>query len=589
MKISTIETKAGTEVPIGKFTVLVGPNNVGKSQTLRDIHERLVSGPNAKCVILQDVAVEKPATFEELLAGLQKHADPSHVGTHLVRGISSNLTSGDSIRVNLDDLQSQFEKEDHLNFIFGNISKFRVSYLDAESRLKVAKAAQSHNPHTQPPTNLLQGLFAAQDGTEGVLRDAFRDTFAMDVRLDYSGMQQLMLRVAEEFPEIPPDPREAYPVFSEYPKLDDQGDGFRSFVGVVLSLLLSEGRVILLDEPEAFLHPAQSRQLGMWIATHAASVPGQIILATHNASFLSGILASGQQVDIFRMNRSGKTTEYVRIPPEATRGLVASPLLSSQRVLEAIFFRGVIVCEADADRAVYQTVAASLLGSQEAMFVHAHNKQSVPQVVCLLRAAHIPVAAIVDLDALNSSSDLRRLVESLGAPEQAEHIIKQREDLVGLLGMPPDEAILANVRDGVAEFLAQMEAGDHDLAGARGALNRLRKLASDWHDVKTKGVPGFPPEPSDLAKQLLAACRALGLFLVPCGELESWIALGTTRKNEWVVRALRTLHADECPAELQDFIKDVLASLRHQNSEQSPASDSGGAAVCGGPTGAPEG
>jgi ABC-type branched-subunit amino acid transport system ATPase component len=585
MKITTIRTKLGTEVPIGKFTVLVGPNNVGKSQTLRDIHQRLVTGPTAKCVILDDVVIEKPATFEDLLAGLQKQADPTHVGMHLVRGISSNLTSGDSIRVNLKDLQSQFEKEDHLNFIFGNISKFRVSYLDAESRLKVAKAAPSHNPHTQPPTNLLQGLFAAQDATEDVLREAFRDTFAMDVRLDYSGMQQLMLRVADKFSEIPPDPRDAYPVFSKYPKLDDQGDGFRSFVGVVLSLLLSEGRVILLDEPEAFLHPAQSRQLGMWIASHAASVPGQIILATHNASFLSGILASGQQVDIFRMNRSDNTTEYVRIPPEATKGLVASPLLSSQRVLEAIFFRSVIVCEADADRAVYQTVATNTLGSQEALFVHAHNKQSVPRVVQLLRSAHIPTAAIVDLDALNSAGDLRKLIEALGDPDQAEPIIKQREDLAGLLGMPPDETILANVRDAIAEFLAQLDAGDHDLSGARGALNRLRKLASDWYAVKTKGVTGFPPEAAELGTQLLAACNALGLFLVPCGELESWIDLGTTRKNMWVVRALESLHADKCPAPLQNFIKAVLVSLKDQSSEQSPASDSGKAAAAG-PTGA---
>ncbi|MBD3322848.1 MAG: AAA family ATPase [Chitinivibrionales bacterium] len=571
MKITTVRTKTGAEVPIGKFTVLVGPNNVGKSQTLRDIHERLVSGPNAKCVILDDVVVEKPANFEDLLSGLQKHADPRHVGMHLVRGISSNLTSGDSVRVNLKDLKARFDKEDHLNFIFGNISKFRVSYLDAESRLKVAKAAESHNPHTQPPTNLLQGLFGAQNDTEDILREAFRDTFGMDVRLDYSGMKQLMLRVADEFVEIPPDPRDAYPVFSKYAKLDDQGDGFRSFVGVVLSLLLSEGRVILLDEPEAFLHPAQSRQLGMWIAAHAASVPGQIVLATHNASFLSGILASGHNVDIFRMNRFDDTTEYVRIPPEATASLVSSPLLSSQRVLEAIFFRGVIVCEADADRAIYQTVAANHLASQEAMFVHAHNKQSVPQVVSLLRAAHIPVAAIVDLDAFNSAADLKRLTEALAEKEIVESIAAQREQLVEQLGTPPDEGILASVRDGVAEFLAQLGRGEHTLSGARGALNRLRKLASDWYDVKTKGVAGFPPEAAAVANQLLADCRALGLFLVPCGELESWIDLGTTRKNAWVVRALETLHAGECPAPLKAFVESVLALLRKGNSEQSHA------------------
>jgi len=35
MKLSEISTKDGEVIEIGKFTLLVGPNNVGKSQTLK--------------------------------------------------------------------------------------------------------------------------------------------------------------------------------------------------------------------------------------------------------------------------------------------------------------------------------------------------------------------------------------------------------------------------------------------------------------------------------------------------------------------------------------------------------------------------
>jgi ABC-type branched-subunit amino acid transport system ATPase component len=552
---------------VEKFTVLVGPNNVGKSQTLRDIHQKLIEGPNARSVIVDDIIIEKPATFDELLSGLTVVKDLQHVGLHRVRGIASNLTSGENIRLNLNDLRKQFENSEQINFIFGNISKFRVSYLDAESRLKVAKSAESHNPHVQPPQNLLQGLFESQDGAEPELRDAFMKTFGMDLRLDYSGMRQLAIRVAKEFDDIPDDPRAAYPIFAKYGKLDEQGDGFRSFVGVVLSLLLSEGRVILLDEPEAFLHPAQARQLGMWIADHASAVQGQIIVATHNANFLSGILVSDQPVDIFRMNRTDDLTTYTRISPEATSSLVTHPLLSSQRVLEAIFFRGVVVCEADADRAVYQTVATQFLQNQEAMFLHAHNKQSVPQVVKLLRAAHIPVVAIVDLDALNSDVDLHKLVSSL-SDTGTEEIIAARNQLAALLGMPADNAILSNVRSNVEEFLKQLDEGKHNLSGARGALNRLRKLASDWYDLKTKGLSGFPPEALEPGRELLESCRQQGLFLVPVGELESWLDLGTSRKNVWVVKALEALHDGTCTDELQDFVRDALSALQSTQSQQ---------------------
>jgi len=563
MKITAVRTKSGETVPIGKFTVLVGPNNVGKSRTLRDIHDYFVDGPGANCVILDEVIIEKPKTFDELFLGLQKAPDPTHTDRDRVSGILSNLTSGTFIQIDTKHHQERFERNGDFRFAFGSISKFRVSYLDAESRLKVAKATKSHNPHVQPPGNLLQGLFAAQDDTETVLRKAFSETFAMDLRLDYSGMQDLALRVAKRFEEIPADPRDAYPVLQKYGRLDEQGDGFRSFVGVVLSLLLSQGRVVLLDEPEAFLHPAQSRQLGLWIASHAATVPGQIIVATHNASFLSGILASGETVDIFRMNRTGDVTEYACIPPDATRSLVDSPLLSSQRVLESIFYRGVVVCEADADRAVYQTVATRFLSDQETMFVHAHNKQSVPKVVELLRAARIPVAAIVDLDALSSAGDLRKLVLSLSDEAAAVEIVQQREHVTGKLGVPTDDDTVREIRERTAEFLGQLEADEHDLSGARGALNRLRKLASDWYDLKTKGVDALPSDAQEVCRALIESCAAQGLFLVPVGELECWMDLGTTRKNVWVVQALEALHAGSAyPPGLKEFVEKVLASLR---------------------------
>ena len=326
MKITSIKTKDDIEIPIGKFTVLVGPNNVGKSQTLKDIHHKMVTGPNARSIIVKELIIEKPPTFEDLLEGLKVVEDPENINHQLVRGIGSNLTSGDQIRVQIDSLRQQFNQSDRLDFTFGNISKYRVSYLDAGSRLQVAQTAGAHNPHTQPPQNLLQGLFASDVNTEVTLREAFKQTFGMDVRLDYSGMTQLTMRVAREFGEIDPDPRKAYSEFNRHGKLDDQGDGFRSFVGVVLSLLLSQGRTVLLDEPEAFLHPAQARQLGYWVAEHSANVPGQIIVATHNANFLAGILSSRQLVDIYRINRQDNRTTYTRISPEATQNLAIGPL-----------------------------------------------------------------------------------------------------------------------------------------------------------------------------------------------------------------------------------------------------------------------
>ena len=370
MKIKTITTKDDQIIDFGKFTVLVGPNNVGKSQTLRDINSKMTGGIEAKTTMIKEIEFEKPHDFDELLLGLNVDHDTKRAGYHTIKGIQSDLSKGYQISVNLKDFRNQFRSNSNLNFILGTISQFHVSYLDASSRLVVAQKTPSYNPHTQPPQNLLHGLFGDESDLKTKLRDVFKNTFGMDILLDYSGMTEFTFRIAKEFETIPEDPKKAFPILNKYNQLDTQGDGFKSFVGVVLSLLLSERRIILLDEPEAFLHPAQAKKLGNWIAEYSQNFSGQIIVATHNANFLSGILSSSQDVNIYRLNRSEDVTTYNRITPEATSKLAKSPLLSSQRVLEAIFYKGVVVCEADADRIVYQTVAIREFDNQNILFVN---------------------------------------------------------------------------------------------------------------------------------------------------------------------------------------------------------------------------
>ena len=107
-------------------------------------------------------------------------------------------------------------------------------------------------------------LFKEQKEDEN-LNDIFKRAFNMEIKLDYSEMAELSFKIAKAFPNIPENPRAAFPIMSTFQRLDEQGDGFRSFVGVVLSILMCKDRLILLDEPEAFLHPAQAKILGEWI------------------------------------------------------------------------------------------------------------------------------------------------------------------------------------------------------------------------------------------------------------------------------------------------------------------------------------
>lgn len=60
-----------------------------------------------------------------------------------------------------------------------------------------------------------------------------------------------------------------YEDIRKYSLVDDHGDGLKGVVGLLLSIFASPKLVYLIDEPEVFLHPPQSRALGRFISQTA--------------------------------------------------------------------------------------------------------------------------------------------------------------------------------------------------------------------------------------------------------------------------------------------------------------------------------
>lgn len=560
MEIESITLKNNQTINLGKISILVGANNVGKSQTLRDIQQRMQSGLASKFVLLKEINFRKPQNFEDLFANLKVSDSQRSIGQKRIVGINNNMTGQESFEINFEHSKYQFEHQADLNWVLGNISKFKVSHLDSSTRLNLIRTTSSFNPDTEEPSNILQNLFLQKENEE-LLKIAFNEAFGMEVMLDYSGLKDFCLRVAKEFPEIPEDPRKAYPITKDFNKIDNQGDGFRSFVGIVLSLLFSKDRIVLLDEPEAFLHPAQARYLGKWIADNSDKLSGQIIISTHNSNFLSGLLQSDKKVDIYRLNRNGDDTTFKLIPPDATENLAKSPMLSSQRVLEAIFHKAVIVCEADADRIVYQTVSTLHHNNQEILFVYSHNKQTLKDVASLLIATQIPVGVISDIDLLNDETDFKNLFFAVTQTEAPPDLLALRKDIADSVDNSSEQQALDKLKDNIAEFFEQLNKDEHTYGGAKGALNRIRKETSKWTFPKNNGIDGFDEGIRPKVLKLLKELDQKNIFIIPVGELEGWMDLGTSRKNNWIVMALKEIFAKNTSDKLVEFVGMILAKV----------------------------
>lgn len=245
------------------------------------------------------------------------------------------------------------------------------------------------------------------------LRDAFRYVFDKDVVIDYSG-EKLQFYIADEFDNLPDHPVERHTVLEQYDRLDTQGGGYRSFVGIILSLLVSEDRVVLIDEPRAFLHPAQARKMGNWIAENLDDLSDQIIIATHDADFISGLLIGKTDLAMYRLSRSDNKTVYHQISPSLTKNLSTDPILSSQPVLDSLFHRGVVVCEGDEDRSIYRSVIVNEFGRDDYLFIHTYGKGKMDDVIGALNNSSVPTAAVLDIDVFKNDGEVRNILRSTG-------------------------------------------------------------------------------------------------------------------------------------------------------------------------------
>lgn len=589
LTIGTIEFNDGTRVPTGDadIVVLVGPNNAGKSRTLQEVMAILAHPPYmpfnpASLFAIRSIELKRsldPHSVTEWLSSHRQIFQEPNTGRDLIRTVGAG-------NLPLAEVPSHWQPSTmHLGGLAPHMIRLigpgdARGFIGAANRIEVGAI----------PDHVLQNLLR-QPRLMAAFSKAFRAAFHSNVITDAWGPTiRLRLSQSEEqkdfayqSPDGMPSPEIAGRL-AQLPLIETQSDGVRAFAGLLLALVSVDFPIVLIDEPETFLHPPQARLLGEYLGVLRRD--GQLVVATHSLDILLGLLAhQDSRVRVVRLSREEGRTRALTIEPDEVRSVWSDSLLRFSRVLDGLFHEGVVVCEGDTDSLFYsavthritdqdkvdrESVAIATLddGAEQlsfsnnpfdTMITFAGGKQRIKKACSALQRVRVPVRVIADFDVLNDGTIIRDIIEALGYeyPEKLEALRRSVDAAIrGRETIPTRSSALAAIQ----RLLSGDDAEDLDSSTARAVTEALRP-AQGWALAKRIGAAAVPSgDASANLRTLLAQLAECGLFVVPTGAVESWIKDGHSTGSAWVADVIERELIDHA-SDAQDFMMKVTESF----------------------------
>jgi ABC-type multidrug transport system ATPase subunit len=127
-----------------------------------------------------------------------------------------------------------------------------------------------------------------------------KEAFGTYLVIDPTGGGQLQIAMSSDLPETVDEERslseKAIRFFSNATPIAEMSDGVKAYSGILAAVLSTDLKLILIDEPDAFLHPPLARRLGSTLTTLASERDGNVLASTHD---------SKQKQEIPRLCRGG--------------------------------------------------------------------------------------------------------------------------------------------------------------------------------------------------------------------------------------------------------------------------------------------
>lgn len=158
--------------------------------------------------------------------------------------------------------QSTVEQQANALGAFGGLF---LANLGTPSRLELVKRQTSSDSNTVGPGSVAEAMKQANENDIRWINDQVRGAFGRDLIVDNSKSFEIGLVLGDN-DNLPTHFKDREKSLEILPRTEDQGDGVKAFCGIVAAVATTDRSVILIDEPEAFLHPPQALLIGRALA-----------------------------------------------------------------------------------------------------------------------------------------------------------------------------------------------------------------------------------------------------------------------------------------------------------------------------------
>lgn len=498
----------GQQLEFGSFNVVIGGNAVGKTTFINEVYSRTTNESLPEFYWIEETTAESsdvPRDVGLILGSLSRQWEGSNMFYH---STASKLPDGSMVSDNnlrfSDAERKQFREGKHRPDLFNEL-KFRRPFIvssNCESRLSLQDQVQLRALNTPPqdPINVLYRDRELMSRIDETIQNRFQYNFVILDHVKTSLELGISKELPPEFDNNASDLQEEFEKIEEWKRenfipMSRAGHGIRSMIRLLSSLFEPVNQVILIDEPEMHLYPAQKQWLGETIVKLSKEQGKQVFLVTHDPMILRGVLDAKSDTKVFRIDRDAANKGVVRY---CEIGDLSDTMTQANQdqFLQGLFYQRCVAVEGASDRFFYQTLFGDCPEMDEADlgFVACGGKGGTKHVAKMAAAVELPSAFVYDFDVL--------LFEA--------HTVKDVYAILGGTGNP-----LEDLENALEADTRVAEAKD---AKAR---NKAVKTLTGYTDRGGVAKKWVTPH-QKMLNDTLASLSAVGIFVIPYGSLESW-------------------------------------------------------------------